>query len=150
MKFGDFFRKLLGIPVKEYRELFRRYTEAEASVSSHIRDILPYKPLSSTVMYQPSPIVYCGRNVCKFIPYEHNTIAGMAGRRGLRIESLGITEDDYDNCLLLFQRVESAVLQGDKSRATAICDTIEEIADSSKAQKLKDALKKQRTIIKKI
>ncbi len=150
MEFANFFRKLFRIPGKEYRDLFHQYSEAESSISSHIRDIRPFEPLSTTVKYQPSSEVYSVRNMLEFVPRNHNNVGEITGRRESRIKALGVSVDDYDNCLALFQKAESAIQQGDKSRAMAVCDAIEEIVDSSKAQILKDTLKRQRTVINKI
>lgn len=149
MEIANFFRKIFRIPGKEYRDLFRQYSDAEASISSHIRDIRHFEPLLSTVKYQPSPLVHNERNMQVFVPRKYNDIGKITGLRESRLKAMGISVDDYDNCLALSQKAETAILQGDKSRAMAICDAIEEIVDTSKAQMLRDTLKRLRTIINK-
>ena len=140
-------RRLFNIPSREYRELYRKYADAEKELDAHISDIKPYQPLTSVVTYQRLVERVPQNTVQLFSPMKRPKQVESGESYAERIKSMGLTVDTYNTILIMCQRAEKAYIEGDLSSARAIMDGLDEIRLPKKASTLQDYIKKLQMII---
>lgn len=148
MDFRLIIRKIFNIPNREYRELYRKYTDAEKELDAHISGIRPYQPLTSDVTYKESVDQLRQHDVSIFSPINHPQQAKTSESYSERIKNMGLTVESYNTITDLCQRAEKAYAEGDLSSARAIMDGLDEIRLPNKAKVLQDYVRKLQTRIK--
>ena len=141
-------RKIFNIPNREYKELYRKYTDAERELDTHISGIRPYQPLTGDVTYQEGVEQVCQHEVSLFSPIKYPRQTKTGDSYSERIKSMGLTVESYNTIVTLCQRAEKAYAEGDLSSALAILDGLDEIRLPNKAKVLQDYMKKLQTRIK--
>ena len=141
-------RKIFNIPNREYRELYRKYTDAEKELDAHISGIRPYQPLSSDVAYKESVDKLRQHDVSLFSPIKHPKQAKISESYSEKIKNMGLTVESYNTIEALCQRAEKAYVEGDLSSARAIMDGLDEIRLPNKVKLLQDYVRKLQTRIK--
>lgn len=142
MDIGLFFRKLFRIPSRGYRALYQQYTDAESALSAHRIHVEPYKPVGTKV--KESPEVITPAIIIKtFSPPQHGNLYDTGPKRDERIRKEGTTVGEYEDFLMLCQRADILLGQGDRNGARAICDGLEESESRIKSHSL---LKYYRTL----
>ena len=142
------FRKLLRIPQREYKELYRKYSDADRVLTEHISSIKPYQPLTKIVHYQEENKQAIHKSVSLYSLFIPPVQPKSNKTHEERIKVMGLDADLYYTILTLCQRAEMAYIEGELSSSKAIMDSLEEIQFPLKAKALQDYVKKLQMIIK--
>ena len=148
MDFRLIIRKIFNIPNKEYRELYRKYSDAEKELDAHISGIRQYQPLTSEVTYKESVVQLRQHDVSLFSPIKQPKQAKPNESYSERIKNLGLTVESYNTIVALCQRAEKAYAERDLSSARAIMDGLDEIRLPNNAKVLQAYVRKLQTRIK--
>ena len=141
------FRRIFNIPNREFRDLFRKYSDAEKELDGHISSMIPFAPIPGSVAYQgqtqqPTP------KVSLFIPNKRVLHPPKGSDFDAYVKKMGLTSESYDNIVSMCQRAEALFNAGDVSSARAIMDSLEEITIPSKAKQIQDCIKRLQAKIK--
>lgn len=141
-------RKLFNIPSREFRELFRRYSDAEKTLDNHIREISSYSPIKGTIEYKRNISQATNSGIPLYCPARQNERVNAPGNYSEYIKNLGISVADYTCITSLCQKAEIAYDSGDIITARAIVDSINEFRIPTKAKPIQDYIKKLQAKIK--
>lgn len=141
------FRRIFNIPNREYRDLFRKYSDAEKELDGHISSMSPFVPISGSVAYQETQ-QQTPPEVSLFIPQKRASHPKKGSGFDAYVKKMGLTSESYDNIVSMCQRAEALFSSGDVSSARAIMDGLEEIPIPAKAKPIQDCIKRLQAKIK--
>ena len=142
------FRRFFNIPHREYRDLFRKYSDAEKELDGHISSMSPFTPIPGSVSYQGQTKQQPTPEVSLFIPNKRVSQPKMGSDFEAYVKKMGLSSESYDNIVSMCQRAEALFNSGDASSARAIMDSLEEIPIPAKAKLIQDCVKRLQAKIK--
>lgn len=142
------FRRLFNIPNREYRDLFRKYSDAEKELDGHISRMSPFAPISGSVSYQAQNKQQSTPEASLFVPNKRVSHPQKGSDFDAYVKKMGLTSELYDNIVSMCQRAEALFNSGDVSSARAIMDSLEEIPIPVKAKPIQDCVKRLQAKIK--